>query len=98
MKHQELQPDETDIVGRWLERGSKVVGDPTCQRIWWLVAERLELLADSADGWDKLYRDPRDRRLWEHTYPQSEMRGGGPPRLTNIGIEEAHAKYGDRAG
>jgi Immunity protein 27 len=93
MKHQELSPDETDLVGAWLEVGGGIVGDVNCDRIRWLVQERLEPLATNASGWDKLLRDPRDGRLWELTYPQSNLHGGGPPRLALIAQENAKRKY-----
>ena len=66
-----------------------------------LVANRINELTQtyltwvsvSENGWEKLYRDPVDLRLWELTYPQSEMRGGGPPMLRLLSLEEAQKKY-----
>ena len=40
-----------------------------------------------------LFRDPEDDRYWELTYPKGELQGGGPPRLTMLTPEKAHAKY-----
>jgi hypothetical protein len=94
--HEDLRPYESELVGQWLYSGGRVEGDATDARIRWLLAERLERVASDASGWDTLYRDPRDGRLWEHTYPQGEMHGGGPPRLSHITPEAAAAKY--RAG
>jgi len=90
-----LQPHETDLRGDWIVRGAEVEGDETCQRIKWLVAENLQKVTTDASGWDVLYRDPADDRYWELTYPQSEMHGGGPPRLTNLSPEQVQAKYGN---
>ena len=90
---QELRPHETDVVGPWLDTGSRVEGDAACARIEWLVSERLERLADHPASGGTLYRDPRDGRLWERTYPHAHMRGGGPPRLTLIDPAAAAAKY-----
>lgn len=88
-----LDPQESDLVGQWISRDGNVVGDPTSLRINRLVSEVLERLAKSPDGWDTLYRDPADGRLWEHTYPNSGLHGGGPPRLTVIEFGDAVSKY-----
>jgi hypothetical protein len=88
-----LRPDETDLVGGWEVAGKKVVGDETCERIQTLLREQLEKVAGS--GWDTLYRDLGDGRYWELTYPQSHMHGGGPPRLTNLSVDQAREKYGN---
>ena len=89
----ELQPNETVLTGDWLTEGGRIVADDVCGRIEWLVESRLERLAADASGWDTLYRDPRDGRLWERTYPRSEMHGGGPPQLRVISPDAAAAKY-----
>ncbi|MGE0364310.1 MAG: Imm27 family immunity protein [Phycisphaerales bacterium] len=58
----------------------------------------LVRIGSSTDGWDTLYRDPGDNRLWELLYPQGHMQGGGPPTLRQISGSEAQAKYDlDRA-
>ncbi|MCI0557995.1 MAG: Imm27 family immunity protein [Nitrososphaera sp.] len=90
-----LRPHETDLVGDWIVSGTQVEGDETCKRIKWLMGEKLQEVTTDASGWDVLYRDPEDGRYWELTYPQSHMHGGGPPRLTNLPLEQAKAKYGD---
>jgi hypothetical protein len=89
----DLRPGESDLMGQWLDTGSRIEGDATSARITWLVAERLERLGSDASGRDTLYRDPRDGRLWEHTYPHGELHGGGPPRLSLISRDAAEAKY-----
>jgi hypothetical protein len=89
----ELQPDEIVLSGNWLVEGGRVVADDVCRRIEWLVKSQLERLGRDSSGWDTLYRDPRDGRLWEHIYPQSHMHGGGPPQLKVISAESADAKY-----
>ena len=94
----DLRPEETELVGQWLAVGAQMERDPTAARIAWLVSERLEPLGTDTSGWDRLYRDPRDGRLWEHTYPQSEMHGGGPPRLAIVSAATAAAKYSGGAG
>jgi len=93
MPHTQLEPDETDLRGQWIERGGAVVGDEICRRIKALIATgALEQVAGGV--WETLYRDRVDGRLWERTYPQSELHGGGPPRLTLLDLDSARAKYG----
>jgi hypothetical protein len=87
----ELQPDETLLTGDWIVDGSKVVGDSVCRHIEWLIDSRVEQLATTR--WETLYRDLSDGRLWERTYPQSEMHGGGPPQLRVLSPESATSKY-----
>jgi len=89
-----LRADDADLIGQWLAHGSSVVGDATCERIAWLVAERLQEVARDASGWFTLFRDPSDGRLWERSYPQGHMHGGGPPRLTLITMAQARLRYG----
>ena len=88
-----LASNETDLVGQWTLKGNDVVADETCKRIELLVQQHLVLLGSDPSGWDDLYRDPDDGRLWECTWPQSEMHGGGPPRLTCITVDDARSKY-----
>ena len=89
-----LELSETDLLGRWINVGERVVGDDTCKRIEWLVSEKLQKTATDASGWDTLYLDPVDGRYWELTYPNSGVHGGGPPRLTQLPAESAKSKYG----
>jgi immunity protein 27 of polymorphic toxin system len=93
-EHSRLAANETSLFGAWKEKRDRIVADPTCERIEWLVGNHLVQLGADASGWDELYRDPDDGRLWELTWPQSEVHGGGPPRLTCVATEMARAKYG----
>jgi hypothetical protein len=68
--------------------------DATCRRIEQLIAQHLIELGCDSSGWDVLYRDPQDARLWELTYPQGHLHGGGPPRLTWLAATQAREKYG----
>src|SRR5579872_1950519 len=78
-----IEPHETELTGNWVVEGGHVRGDATCERVNWLTQSWLVQVAHSRSGggWETLYRDPSDGRLWERTYPQGEMHGGGPPRL-----------------
>ncbi len=89
-----LYPYETDLLGKWSVVNGKVVGDETCERIEGLMAKYLKKVAVDKSGWETLYQDAQDRRYWELTYPQGEMHGGGPPRLTHLSHEQVREKYG----
>jgi len=94
-----LQPDETDLIGSWVFDSGRMTRDAVEQRIEKLIGSCLEKISTSPESgaWDALYRDPSDGRLWELTYPQSEMHGGGPKRLTNISAQMAASKYQDNS-
>ena len=94
----ELTPEEVDLRGNWLVRNDRsVVADATEKRIEWLTTQKLQRVANDWSGWETLYRDPRDGRLWELTFLQSEMHGGGPRRLHVLSRDEAAAKYSHAA-
>jgi hypothetical protein len=94
----ELAPAEIELRGDWLvQQDRSVVADPTEQRIEWLTTQKLERIAIDSSGWEILYRDPGDGRLWELTYPRSEMHGGGPRRLRVLSRDEATARYSHAA-
>jgi len=86
-------PDEVEICGRWEFANGRAIKDAACQRIELLTAQYLKSVGTDKSGWDVLYRDPTDSRYWELTYPQSQMHGGGPPRLAVLGFAEALKKY-----
>ena len=93
-----LAPDETQLIGGWEVVDGRITRDPTSVRIELLISRYLERLAESEGGWSALYRDPADGRLWELTYPHSEVHGGGPPSLTCIDLEHGRAKYANVGG
>jgi hypothetical protein len=90
-----LEHTETDLVGKWISAHGRIVGDEIENRIELLIKEHLRKIAVSptAGAWETLYQDPSDGRYWELTYPQGEMQGGGPRRLTAIAAQAARAKY-----
>jgi hypothetical protein len=95
MRHVELalRPNETLLEGEWIVGAGGLVADATCKRIEVLTASVLKRLANDASGWESLFEDPADGRLWELYYPRSEMQGGGPPSLRNVTALEARSKY-----
>ncbi len=88
-----IESSETLITGKWLFDGERVVGDESCKRIQRLLASHLIQIGNDASGWDALYRDPSDGRLWERIYYDGGLHGGGPPLLRTITFEEARQKY-----
>ncbi len=83
------------LTGRWIERNGLIVADETCRRIELLLASHLKELCHDSTGWYTLLRDSRDGQLWELSYPESQMHGGGPPQLAIVSIEEARRRYGE---
>jgi hypothetical protein len=90
-----LQVTEHLLIGAWVAGADGVSADETCIRIENLVRNQLEHVADHPHNgaWETLFRDPRDGRFWERTYPQGNVHGGGPPALRVIPRLEARAKY-----
>jgi hypothetical protein len=62
-------------------------------RIVRLTTSYLQQIAVTDGGWSVLYRDPEDGRLWEHTYPESSLQGGGPALMHVISDQEAQDRY-----
>ena len=89
-----IAPHETVMTGTWVVSHGHVTGDETCERIVTLSRNYLVKVGHDPSGWDVLYRDPTDRRLWELIYPQSQMQGGGPPELRCLSLADASRKYG----
>lgn len=88
-----LANTQDNLIGKWIYENGVMRKDETTHQIEWLINNHLKKIATDKTGWDVLYLDPDDKRLWELTYPQSEMHGGGPPSLINISNEEAKKKY-----
>jgi hypothetical protein len=88
-----LLPHETEIHGQWIYGDGPPRADSNCERVTFLTARVLVRVGVTDDGWETLYRDPSDNRLWERTYLQSELHGGGPPTLRHLRDDEARTKY-----
>jgi hypothetical protein len=87
-----LRPGEEELIGSWVETEDGVRADDVDRRIRNLVTTALDRLAASDDGWQALYRDPADGRLWVHAYPL-ELHGGGPQLLYRVDRAAAAALF-----
>lgn len=90
-----IKTDTTVLEGQWVMRKGEPIADAVCKQINTLTDTFFIKLGHDSSGWLTLYRNPENGSLWELDYPQSEMHGGGPPRLKLISSEEARSKYGD---
>jgi hypothetical protein len=82
-----LLPEETEVTEQ--------------TRIQQLIRDELVQIARDLSGWRVLYRDPKDAKLWELSYPNSEMHGGGPAKLTWVSsqlAEKVFGPIGDQSG
>jgi hypothetical protein len=97
LSFKDLESTERQLSGAWIETEDGVTPNAVDRRIFWLVTQRLVQRAMAQGGWEQLFVDPRDGRLWELTFPQGSLHGGGPRRLTLITRDAAIEKYGDAA-
>lgn len=81
----EIDRNETEIIGKWVFEKDKVTPNENCKRINSLIKNHLQKIGADESGWNILYQDPEDNRYWELIYLESELQGGGPPSLINIG-------------
>ncbi len=77
-------------------KDGKVTESQECRIIQHLLKEHLIKVGEREGGWTKLYWDPLTDSYWEHSYPQGEMQGGGPPALTLLTDEEIETLYGSK--
>jgi hypothetical protein len=88
-----LASNESTLLEEWVVNGSNISRGDVGERIDWLLENGLEKIAVDSSGWSSLYVDTGDRRMWELTYPQSEMPGGGPRLLQMVTLEDAKRRF-----
>lgn len=88
-----LMPSETLLQGKWLMSDGEVVADHVSRRIQYLVSSVLLFVARDGSGWVSVFKDPKDLRYWELSYPDSQDHGGGAPMLRCIDSAEVDKKY-----
>jgi hypothetical protein len=98
LAYRELEPEERQLVGSWVERDGRRTLDDVDRRIFWLVTRRLVARGIAHGGWEQLYQDPRDGRYWELSFPEGSLHGGGPRRLECITARVARERYGPAIG
>lgn len=91
-----IHPSETILLGHWHQVAGKPKADETCKRIAELVESYFVFIAADESGWDKLFQDPEDGRVWELVYDNSDQHSGGPPTLKCVSRQEVSRKYGIR--
>jgi hypothetical protein len=74
---------EKEIIGKWVFKDGKMVADSNCELIESMIKNDLTEIKISEDGWTKRYQHT-NKSIWELTYPESHLHGGGPPKLTRI--------------
>ena len=72
-----------EIIGNWELQNGTVKADANCKLIESMLKNDLTEIMVSQDGWLKQYKG-KDGFIWELTFPQSHLQGGGPPKLTRI--------------
>ena len=76
--------NHTEITGTWNLINGQIEADEMCKVIEQLISEKLVYLSVDNSGWYKLYKNEIDDSLWELSYPNSDLQGGGPPKLTKV--------------
>ena len=74
-----------DLRDIWVSEDGKMIARGDAAAIDDMLGTKLEKIRSDASGWLVVYRHRETNQLWELSYPQSEMHGGGPRRLRLIG-------------
>jgi hypothetical protein len=73
-----------ELTEHWVVQGSSVSAEGDAAKIDALLSAELIKLSATDGGWRTLYRHRLTGGLWELSYPQGEMHGGGPRRLRQL--------------
>lgn len=71
------------IIGKWIYKNGEIRSDKNCQVIQSMIDNELHEIGSSEDGWTKTY-ESKEGVIWELTFPESHLQGGGPPKLTRL--------------
>lgn len=88
-----IEKEENFLQGTILFKNGKIELDDTGKRIEYLITYYLKKIKSDESGWLTLYQDPSDCRYWELSYPESELQGGGAPKLQEIDKNDVIQKY-----
>ncbi len=72
-----------EIIGKWILNNGKIIADSNCKIIESMIQQELTKIESSDEGWKVKYRGNHNT-IWELTYPESHLNGGGPPKLIQI--------------
>ena len=89
----EIRSDENALIGKWTMHGTQVSLDEVSLRISQLIEKHLVKVGTDPSGWNVLFKDPKDGRFWELSYPESHLQGGGPPALRHLPEADVKANY-----
>jgi len=78
-----MAPPE-DLRDVWYSEDGKVAARGDAEAIDEMLTTKLEKVRTEEGGWIVIYRHCDTNQLWELSYPQSELHGGGPRRLRLI--------------
>jgi hypothetical protein len=70
-----------DLRDVWYAEDGKVIAREDAAAIDEMLATKLEEVRTEEGGWVVIFRHRDTNQLWELSYPQSELHGGGPRRL-----------------
>ena len=93
-----LESDRTEYIGGSYFKDGVMYADEVSKLIQRELKDHLAQLGTDETGWNLLYRDRRDGRYWEMTYPQSSLHGGGPPALRLLAMDEVKSRFGHLLG
>jgi hypothetical protein len=79
-----MAPSE-DLRDVWYSEDGKPNARGDAAAIDEMLATKLEEVRTDSAGWVVIFRHRDTNKLWELSYPQSELHGGGPRRLRLIG-------------
>lgn len=88
-----IEKGEILLKGAIINHLNSIEYDDVSNRIFSLVENYLVEVKVDSSGWNRLFKDPRDGRYWELSFPNSELQGGGGPTLQYLLKEEAIVKY-----
>lgn len=79
-----MTPSE-DLRDIWHSEDGKMTARGDAAVIDDMLATKLEEIKVDPVNWIVIFRHRYTSQLWELSYPQSEMHGGGPRRLRLLG-------------
>jgi hypothetical protein len=82
--------DPNDLRDLWYSEDGKMLAGADALAINEMLATKLEEVRTDVTNWIVIFRHRDTNQLWELSYPQSELHGGGPRRLRLIDSAPDH--------